>query len=72
MGNPCSDGFASRFSELELHWPLRLLLYDDRSRGNSGSSIDVAYPQRDQIKSTQLAVDGKVEQSQVAGFVRKL
>jgi len=48
-------------SDLELNWPLGLLLHDDRASGNAIAMKNVAYPEFHEIAGAKLRVDGEVE-----------
>jgi hypothetical protein len=52
--------------DFKLHRALGLLLHDDRSRADAITMRNVSDAQPDQIASTQLAVDGQVEQCEIA------
>ena len=70
--DPGGNRLAHCLRDLELHWPVRLALHDDRAAGDYIALVCVAYPEQDEVSVAQLAVDGQIEQGQVTGLVPKL
>jgi len=56
-----SRRFSGLFCDLELDWPLGLLLHDDRTSRDAITVCYVPHPQLDQIARPQLAIDCQVE-----------
>jgi hypothetical protein len=59
--DPTSDRFAGLLSDLELYWPLGLLLHHDGPGRYSLALRDVPNSELHQVASPQLAVDGQVK-----------
>ena len=55
--DPRGDCGSGRFSQFELHRPLRFSLNDDRPGQYLGAMRDVADAKIDEIATAQLAVD---------------
>jgi hypothetical protein len=64
--DPRLNGFARWHRDLELERTPRFLVLHDRATGQPRAVRDIAHLQRHQIASPQLAVDAKVDQSQLA------
>src|SRR5208283_800399 len=65
--DPGSDRVPRLLGELKLHRSLRLLLHDNRSRGDMAALEHIANPKPNQIATAQLAVDSQVEQRKFTG-----
>jgi len=63
---PSLKAAASRFEQLELDRPARLLLRDSGSRSHPAAADELSDPDFHHVAASQLAVDGKVEQRMVA------
>ena len=63
---PSLEAGASRFEQLELDRPARLLLHDRRSRPHPAAADQFADPDFHDVTTTQFAVDRKVEERPVA------
>ena len=70
--NPSGDRVPRLFGDLELHWPLRLLLHDNCARGDVTALDHIMDAKRDQIAPAQLAVDGEVEQRKFSGSMIRM
>jgi hypothetical protein len=66
MPNPGVHRFARRFRDFELHRPLGLLLHDDCASNDPLAMGDIPHAKLHEIAAAQLAVDGQVEQREVA------
>ena len=58
--------------DFELHWPLSLLLHDNRAGPDMATLNHVVDAKADKIAATQLAFDGEIEQCELAGSMIKL
>ncbi|MEY9560100.1 hypothetical protein ABIA23_005482 [Sinorhizobium fredii] len=70
--NPCSDSVPRLIGEFELHGSAGLLLDDDRPVANPSGNCNTGNWDRDEITSSQFAVDREIEQRQVAYRTRHL
>jgi hypothetical protein len=59
--NPRAYRLSGWFSDLKLHWSLRLLLHDNRTRRDAIPMGDVADAQLDKVAPAKFAVDREVE-----------
>ena len=66
------EGLPRLLSNLKLYRPIGLTLHHHCAWKNGCALGDVADPQAAQVTATQLAVNGKVEWSQITGPVGKL
>jgi hypothetical protein len=76
-GQPCitdpgSDSIPRRLGNLELHGTLGFLLQHYCPGCHAASVADVSDAQSDQVTGSKLAVDGEVEQRQLAATVGEL
>jgi hypothetical protein len=55
--DPGSDRVPGLLGELKLHRSLRLLLHDNRSRGDIAALEHIANPKPNQIATAQPAID---------------
>src|SRR5213080_2171097 len=60
--DPGTDRVPRLFGDLELHWPLGLLLHDNRAWGNMTALEPIADVKPYQVAPPELAVDGEIEQ----------
>src|SRR5262245_49103023 len=67
-----SHGRARLLGDLELHGPASLLLDDDGTVLDLAAGGDVIYAQPDQVAGAQLAVDGQIEEREVAASMLEL
>jgi hypothetical protein len=58
--------------DLELHRTLCFLLHHDRARADPTTLDNIPNAERYQVAAAQLAVDPKVEQSEIAGAMFQL
>jgi hypothetical protein len=70
--DPRGHRIARLLGDLELHWPLRLLLHDDCAGGDMAALDDIVYAKRDQIASAQLAINGEIEQCEISVLMIQL
>ena len=70
--HPGSNRIARRFRDLELNRPLGFLLQHDCAGSDPTAVDDILDAQGYKVTPAQLAVDGKVEQGEFAGSMRKL
>jgi hypothetical protein len=70
--DPSTDGVTGRLRDLELHRTLGLLLQQDGPRCHAVPVADVSSAQPHQVTGSKLAVDGEVEQRQLAATVGEL
>jgi len=61
------NGLPGLIRQLELDWPPGLLLSDGRTIDRIAIRSDISDPQGEDVATTQLAVDRKVEKGKVAG-----
>jgi hypothetical protein len=66
------DRCARLLSDLELHRPLRLLLDDDGACLDHAADGDVLDPKARQIAGAEFAVDGKIEEREIAAAALQL
>jgi hypothetical protein len=66
MFQPSLEAGTSRFEQLELDRPARLLLHDRRSRPHPAAADQFADPDLHDVTTTQFVVDRKVEERPVA------
>ena len=66
MSDPGENRLSGGLRNLELYWPMGLLLHDDRSSGDSIAVGDVANSQLHEVAAAQLAADRQVEERQLA------
>ena len=64
--DPRLDHLTGWRRDLKLHRTLRLLLQDDRPRGNSIAMAHITHSQLHQIAGAQFAIDAQVEQCEFA------
>ena len=64
---PTYERFSGLLGDLELHSPLSLLLHYHRSGCDTLAMGDVAKAETDKVAGSELAVDSRIEHSQVAG-----
>lgn len=55
--DPSMDCLTRRCGDLELYWPVRLLLHDDRTRTHTLAVTNVSNAQPDEVACSELAVD---------------
>ena len=70
--DPGCDRLPSLLGDLELHWPVRLVLHDHGARQDCLALGDIQDAQAHQITATQLAINSEVEQRQITSFFGKL
>ena len=71
-GDPGGNCVARLLGDLKLDRPLRFLLHDDRA-GRAPATLDhIVNAESNQIATAQLAVDGEVEQGDLAGIAGHL
>jgi hypothetical protein len=70
--DPRNNGFSCLLGDFELNGSLRLLLHHDRPRSDRITVRYIAYAYPNEIASSELTVDSKIEQREVAYLVGKL
>ena len=70
--DPPHNRIARLLGDLKLHRPLRLLLHDNRPRGDMTALDHIMDAKSDEIAPAQLAIDGEVEECEFAEFVSEL
>jgi len=69
---PAAYRLPGLLCDLELNGSARLPLHDRSSRSHSAIEGYIVDPKRNEVTSSQLAVEGEIEQSQVANALRHL
>lgn len=64
---PSRQRLSGRLGQLERDGPAGFLLDDGGTRVDAVAEVDVGHAQADEVAAAQLAVDGGVEQGEVAG-----
>jgi len=72
VGDPGGDRLPGLVGQLELHRLLGLVLQDDGAMGNGAAVGDVTDATADHVAAAQLAVDGEVEEGEVAQLIGEL
>ena len=72
MTDPGFNSLPRGLGNLELNGPLGLLLQHDRPGCDADPVADVSDAQPDQVTGSKLAVDGEVEQRELAATVGEL
>ncbi len=63
---PGGNRFTRVLRHFELNGPIGLALYDRDALANAITDDKIGDPQSDEVTSTKLAVDGEVEERQIA------
>jgi hypothetical protein len=72
LADPDGEGLAGLFGDFELHRSMGFLLHEHGAGQQVAALGDVANPQLHEVAGAQLAVDGQIEQGQLAGIVGHL
>jgi len=72
VGDPGGDRLPGLVGQLELHRLPGLVLQDDGAMGNGAALGDVTDAMVDPVAAAQLAVDGEVEEGEVAQLIGEL
>ena len=72
MGDPGGDRLPGLVGQLEPHRLPGLVLQDDGAMGNGAAGGDVTDATVDHVAAAQLAVDGEVEEGEVAQLIGEL
>jgi hypothetical protein len=72
LPNPRQQRLPCLLGDFKLYRSLSLLLHDGSPRRQALTVRDVPYPDLHEIAGSQLAVDGKVEQSELTGTLGEL